>query len=63
MFVGITTTLRVLIMITIGNLEKIKIIMDETADELAYKRYLAGEYTYEEYLVVCDIEETTPMPK
>jgi len=37
--------------------------MDETADELAYKRYLAGEYTYEEYLVVCDIEETTPIPK
>lgn len=34
--------------------------MDKTADELAYERYLNGEYTYEDYLVVCEIEECEP---
>lgn len=37
--------------------------MDLTADEIAYKCYLSGEYTYEDYLVVCDMEECAPMPK
>ena len=30
---------------------------DLTADELAYQRYLKGEYTYQEYLDVCEMEE------
>lgn len=35
---------------------------DMTADEVAYKRYLDGEYTYREYVEVCEEEETEPMP-
>ncbi len=34
---------------------------DLTADEIAYQEYLKGEYTYEEYLSVCEIEETEPL--
>lgn len=31
--------------------------MDKTADELAYERYLSGEYTFEDYLDVCSLQE------
>lgn len=31
--------------------------MNKTADELAFERYQNGEYTYEDYLTVCEIEE------
>ncbi len=37
--------------------------MDLTASEMVYQRYLSGEYTYEEYLVVCELDECEPMPK
>lgn len=37
--------------------------MDCSADELAYQRYLNGEYTYQEYLDVCEIEECEPKEK
>lgn len=30
---------------------------DLTADELAYQRFLNGEYTYQDYLDVCEMEE------
>lgn len=33
-----------------------------TADELAYERYLNGEYTYDDYVDVCEIEECEPLP-
>jgi hypothetical protein len=35
--------------------------MDMTADELAYERYKAGEYSYEDYCDVCSIEECEPL--
>lgn len=45
-------------------MEKKKIVeLDLTADELAYKRYLVGEYTYQDYVDVCELEETTPLPE
>lgn len=34
--------------------------LQKTADELAYERYLVGEYTYEDYVDVCNIEEVEP---
>ncbi len=37
--------------------------MEKTADELAYDRYKSGEYTYEDYLAVCEIEECEPKEK
>ena len=36
---------------------------DMTADELAYERYKRGEYAYDDYVSVCDIEETEPLPR
>ena len=36
---------------------------NKTADELAYEMYLNGEYTYEDYVCVCNIEECEPLPK
>jgi len=36
--------------------------LDKSADELAYQRYLSGDYTYQEYVDVCEIEECEPMP-
>ena len=38
-------------------------IEDKTADELAYERYKNGEYTYDDYLTVCDQEGCEPLPK
>lgn len=35
--------------------------MDKTSDELAYERYMRGEYTYEEYLDVCANEDSQPL--
>ena len=35
---------------------------NKTADELAYSRYLNGEYTYQDYVDVCDVEECEPLP-
>lgn len=35
---------------------------DMTADELAYNRYLKGEYSYADYLVVCRNEDVSPLP-
>lgn len=37
--------------------------MDKTADELAYERYLSGEYTFEEYSDVCELQECEPKDK
>lgn len=34
--------------------------MDKTADELAYERYNNGEYSYQDYLDVCEQEECEP---
>ena len=36
--------------------------VDKTADELAYLRYLNGEYTYQDYADVCEIEGCEPLP-
>ena len=38
-------------------------IEDKTADELAYERYKNGEYTYDEYVTVCDTEGCEPLPE
>ena len=32
-----------------------------TSDELAYKRYLKGEYTYQDYVNVCNLEDIEPL--
>lgn len=37
--------------------------MDKTADELAYIRYKRGEYSYEDYVAVCEQEECEPQPR
>jgi len=37
--------------------------MEQTADELAYERYKNGEYTYDDYLAVCEQEECEPTKK
>ena len=37
--------------------------MDKTADELALERYLNGEYTWQDYLDVCEFEEVEPEDK
>lgn len=37
--------------------------MNKTADELAYERYKNGEYTYEDYLDVCEQEDCVPIGK
>lgn len=37
--------------------------LDLTADELAYERYKRGEYSYEDYVFVCEQEETEPLPR
>ena len=37
--------------------------LDLTADELAYERYKRGEYAYEDYVFVCEQEETEPLPR
>ena len=34
----------------------------KTADELAYEKYLRGEYSYEEYLAVCENEDLVVEP-
>ena len=36
--------------------------MDKTADELAYERYKRGEYTYDDYCDVCEMEDLFPQP-
>ena len=35
---------------------------DMTADELAYERYCKGEYSYQDYLDVCEQEGCEPEP-
>ena len=35
---------------------------DMTADELAYQRYCNGEYSYQDYLDVCEQEGCEPEP-
>lgn len=35
--------------------------MDKTADELAYERYLRGDYSYEDYIAVCEQEDVEPL--
>ena len=34
--------------------------MTKTADELAYERYLKGEYAWNDYIVVCCQEDCEP---
>lgn len=36
---------------------------DLTADEIAYKKYQDGEYTYQDYVDVCTQEECEPLPE
>lgn len=43
--------------------ESLKECGDKTADELAYERYKKGEYTYQDYVDVCELEECEPLPK
>lgn len=49
--------------VTDTNSSKDKIDLDKTADELAYERYKRGEYTYQDYVDVCNQEECEPLPK
>jgi len=35
---------------------------DKTADEIAWEKYMNGEYSYADYLAVCETEEVTPLP-
>jgi hypothetical protein len=37
--------------------------MDYTTDELAYEMYLRGDYTYEDYCDICNIEECKTKPQ
>ena len=37
--------------------------IDMTADESAYDKYLNGEYTYDDYLAVCETQECIPEPQ
>ena len=49
---------------TPGIIERLKwtIMEDMTADELAYQRYCNGEYSYQDYLDVCEQEGCEPEP-
>ena len=48
-----------------GDKEPIKESKEEdlTADEIAYKKYQDGEYTYQDYVDVCTQEECEPLPE
>lgn len=42
---------------------QINVADDLTADEIAYLHYLNGQYTYQDYLTVCETEECEPQPE